>query len=126
MGPHSSLGSLGLGTAVLKTKAVSADLQHCAPGAGDGEEVLVEIGECLKQCKADRLDRVETLFRLATSVEGVYVPQFYQSIEGQCQRRPGHRCCCCCCCCCCYCCRLASPGCSQEADAATHTPHGPS
>lgn len=51
--------------------------------AGDGEDLLVEIGECLKQCKAEGLDRVETLFRLATSVDGVYVPQFYQSIEGQ-------------------------------------------
>ncbi len=42
----------------------------------------MEIGQCLRACKAARLSRVETLFRLATQVEGVYVPQFYQAPEG--------------------------------------------
>lgn len=49
---------------------------------GDGEELLVEIGECLKKCKNDRLDREETLYRLSTEVVGVYVPQFYDAPPG--------------------------------------------
>lgn len=49
---------------------------------GDGEELLVEIGQCLRRCRADRLDREATLHRLATEVEGVYVPQFYQPPDG--------------------------------------------
>ncbi|KAI3428063.1 hypothetical protein D9Q98_006447 [Chlorella vulgaris] len=49
---------------------------------GDGEELLVEIGQCLRQCRADKLDRESTLHRLATSVEGVYVPQFYDAPAG--------------------------------------------
>ncbi|GAB4820873.1 hypothetical protein N2152v2_007919 [Parachlorella kessleri] len=49
---------------------------------GDGEEVLAEIGHCLKQCRAEGLDREAVLFRLATSVEGVYVPQFYEAPRG--------------------------------------------
>lgn len=32
--------------------------------------------------QAERLSRDATLLRLATSVEGVYVPQFYQQLEG--------------------------------------------
>ena len=40
------------------------------------------MGECLKQCRAERLDREGTLLRLATTVEGVYVPQFYESPAG--------------------------------------------
>ncbi len=42
-----------------------------------GEELLVEIGRCLEACRAERLDRRATLLRLAASVPGVYVPQFY-------------------------------------------------
>lgn len=49
---------------------------------GDGEELLVEIGWCLKWCRAQQLDREETLFQLATTVDGVYVPQFYDAPEG--------------------------------------------
>ena len=54
----------------------------------------MEIGQCLRACRAERLDREATLFRLATSVEGVYVPQFYQAPEGcacaaACCRWPG-------------------------------------
>ena len=49
---------------------------------GDGEEALVEIGQCLRQCRAEGLDRDATLYRLATSVEGVYVPQFYDAPGG--------------------------------------------
>jgi radical SAM superfamily enzyme YgiQ (UPF0313 family) len=44
---------------------------------GDGEELLPEIGHCLRRCKADRLNREDTLYRLATEVKGVYVPMFY-------------------------------------------------
>jgi radical SAM family uncharacterized protein/radical SAM-linked protein len=50
--------------------------------AGDGEEVLIEVGECLKSCRREGLDRVETLFRLATEVKGIYVPQFYEEAPG--------------------------------------------
>lgn len=49
---------------------------------GDGEELLIDIGRCLKACRAEGLDRETTLFRLATTVEGVYVPQFYDSPPG--------------------------------------------
>jgi len=49
---------------------------------GDGEDLLPEIGRCLQTCKADGLDRVETLFRLCTTVRGVYVPMFYDSPPG--------------------------------------------
>lgn len=49
---------------------------------GDGEELLVDIGTCLKMCKKDKLDREDTLFRLATEVKGVYVPQFYDAPPG--------------------------------------------
>jgi hypothetical protein len=45
--------------------------------------VLVEIGECLKRCKAEGLDREATLFTLATTVEGIYVPMFYERLEGE-------------------------------------------
>lgn len=49
---------------------------------GDGEDIMPEIGECLKKCKKDKLNREETLFRLATEVVGVYVPRFYDSPPG--------------------------------------------
>lgn len=32
--------------------------------------------------QAERLSRDATLLRLATSVQGVYVPQFYEQLEG--------------------------------------------
>eukprot|EP00959_Pyramimonas_sp_CCMP1952_P034148 715731-Pyramimonas_sp.AAC.1 len=38
--------------------------------------------ECTTKCKEEKLSRVETLFRLCTSVEGVYVPMFYDSPPG--------------------------------------------
>ena len=49
---------------------------------GDGEELLVEIGQCLRRCREQQLDRETTLFKLATEVEGVYVPQFYDAPAG--------------------------------------------
>eukprot|EP01023_Acetabularia_acetabulum_P064377 TRINITY_DN8307_c0_g1_i6.p1 TRINITY_DN8307_c0_g1~~TRINITY_DN8307_c0_g1_i6.p1 ORF type:complete len:1053 (+),score=178.71 TRINITY_DN8307_c0_g1_i6:266-3160(+) len=49
---------------------------------GDGEELLVEIGKCLETCKQQKLNRLDTLFQLATKVQGVYVPQFYDSPPG--------------------------------------------
>ena len=42
----------------------------------------VEIGQCLQQSRAAGLDREATLLRLGTSVPGVYVPQFYEQLEG--------------------------------------------
>ena len=49
---------------------------------GDGEDVMVEIGDCLKKCKKERCNREETLFRLATEVEGIYAPRFYDAPPG--------------------------------------------
>jgi radical SAM-linked protein len=49
---------------------------------GDGEELLPEIGRCLQICRDHALDRETTLFTLATTVEGVYVPQFYDALAG--------------------------------------------
>lgn len=49
---------------------------------GDGEELLVEIGQSLRRSRAQKLDRDTTLYNLATEVEGVYVPQFYDSPPG--------------------------------------------
>lgn len=49
---------------------------------GDGEDVLPEIAESMKKSKRARLTRVETLYRLACDVEGIYVPQFYDSPPG--------------------------------------------
>lgn len=49
---------------------------------GDGEELLVDIGNCLKTCRRDQLDREDTLYRLSTEVKGVYVPQFYDAPPG--------------------------------------------
>lgn len=45
-------------------------------------QLLVEIGQCLRQCRAEALDRESTLFRLATTVDGIYVPQFYDAPGG--------------------------------------------
>lgn len=49
---------------------------------GDGEDIMPEIGECLKRCKREKLNREETLYQLATTVEGVYAPRFYDSPPG--------------------------------------------
>ena len=49
---------------------------------GDGEDIMPEIGECIKRCTREKLNREETLFRLATEVVGVYVPRFYDSPPG--------------------------------------------
>ena len=49
---------------------------------GDGEEVLVEVGQCLQRCREGQLDREETLFKLSTEVKGIYVPQFYEEAPG--------------------------------------------
>lgn len=49
---------------------------------GDGEECLVEIAQCLEGCKDKGLTRLQTLITLATTVQGVYVPQLYQTLPG--------------------------------------------
>jgi hypothetical protein len=54
-------------------------LKHAC--AHTGEDLLREIGQCLEGCRADRLDREGTLLRLASTVDGVYVPQFYEAPE---------------------------------------------
>eukprot|EP00667_Euglena_gracilis_P002736 EG_transcript_2742 len=49
---------------------------------GDGEECVPEIGHCLRRCQKEGLNRVETLYRLATEVAGIYVPMFYDCAPG--------------------------------------------
>jgi radical SAM superfamily enzyme YgiQ (UPF0313 family) len=49
---------------------------------GDGEELLVDIAECLRTCKRECLSRADSLLRLARTVPGVYVPQFYVAPKG--------------------------------------------
>ncbi|MEA5620235.1 TIGR03960 family B12-binding radical SAM protein [Cronbergia sp. UHCC 0137] len=48
---------------------------------GDGEELLPEIGVVLAEGKKAGLSRQELLLKLAQN-PGVYVPQFYQMVEG--------------------------------------------
>ncbi|MDD3149457.1 MAG: TIGR03960 family B12-binding radical SAM protein [Candidatus Gastranaerophilales bacterium] len=48
---------------------------------GDGEEVLIEILECIKTCKNAQLSKKETLIELA-KLKGIYVPQFYEVKDG--------------------------------------------
>ena len=44
---------------------------------GDGEEMMVEFLDVVRDCRRQGLSRAETLMRLA-QVEGVYVPRFYK------------------------------------------------
>ena len=44
---------------------------------GDGEEMMVEFIECVRDCKQKGLSRPETL-RALSRIEGVYVPAFYE------------------------------------------------
>lgn len=44
---------------------------------GDGEEMMVEFLDVLRQCKAERLSKHDTLKRLSR-IEGIYVPCFYE------------------------------------------------
>ncbi len=46
---------------------------------GDGEEVVVEIGERVIAAKKEGLGRLETLKQLA-AIDGVYVPSFYEPV----------------------------------------------
>lgn len=45
---------------------------------GDGEEVVLEIAECIRNSKLDKRSRKETLEALA-QIQGVYIPQFYEA-----------------------------------------------
>jgi radical SAM superfamily enzyme YgiQ (UPF0313 family) len=45
---------------------------------GEGEKVIVDIGDCLIEAKETELSRKETLRRLA-SIEGVYIPSLYEA-----------------------------------------------
>lgn len=49
---------------------------------GDGEEILIEFLEVIKQAKIQGLKRNQTL-RLISKIEGAYVPQFYEYKDGQ-------------------------------------------
>lgn len=42
----------------------------------------MEIGQSLQRSRRLDADRLTTLYRLATEVPGVYVPQFYDAPEG--------------------------------------------
>ncbi|MBU0946308.1 MAG: TIGR03960 family B12-binding radical SAM protein [Proteobacteria bacterium] len=44
---------------------------------GDGEEAIVEIGECIRLAKKEQLPRAQILERLA-AIPGVYIPSFYR------------------------------------------------
>lgn len=43
---------------------------------GDGEDTIVEVTDCIRQCKKACLSRHDTLRKLA-KIKGVYVPAFY-------------------------------------------------
>jgi radical SAM family uncharacterized protein len=45
---------------------------------GDGEEVIVEVVDALRECKRENLPRSERLRRLA-AIQGVYVPSLYEA-----------------------------------------------
>ena len=45
---------------------------------GDGEEMMVEFVDTLRQCKKEKLSKRETLLRIA-QIEGTYVPCFYET-----------------------------------------------
>ncbi len=45
---------------------------------GDGEEVIVEVTELLRQCKKENVPRAERLRKLA-EIPGVYVPSLYRA-----------------------------------------------
>lgn len=44
---------------------------------GDGEEAVLEIAECIRLAKEEKLPRAATLEKLA-QIQGVYIPAFYQ------------------------------------------------
>ncbi len=44
---------------------------------GDGEEVIIELTDLIRECKKNKVSRAETLRRLA-GLEGVYVPSLYR------------------------------------------------
>ena len=46
---------------------------------GDGEEAILEIAECIKNAKTDKLSRNQTLEQLA-AIPGVYIPSFFEPV----------------------------------------------
>ena len=48
--------------------------------AGDGEGPLAQLAEVTKRAKAEQLAREDTLLRIAQTVDGAYVPRFYDSL----------------------------------------------
>ena len=49
---------------------------------GDGEEMMLDVIACMRDCKQKGLSRADTLRALAR-IEGVYVPAFYQASYNQ-------------------------------------------
>ncbi len=47
---------------------------------GEGEEALVELAQLLIECKKKKLTKKETLYRVATELEGFYVPSLYNFV----------------------------------------------
>ncbi len=45
---------------------------------GEGEEALCELAELLVDCKKKKLSKKETLLKVATELEGFYVPSLYE------------------------------------------------
>ncbi len=46
---------------------------------GDGEEAILEIAECVRICRKEKLPRAEILNRLAT-IHGVYIPSHFEPV----------------------------------------------
>ena len=44
---------------------------------GEGEEALVELAQLYRKCKKEGVERSEFLYRVATELEGFYVPSLY-------------------------------------------------
>ncbi len=50
---------------------------------GEGEEALPELAILLIDCKNKKLSKKETLYRIATELEGFYVPSLYEFVYGE-------------------------------------------
>ena len=48
--------------------------------AGDGEEAVVEIAQCVKDWKQDRTASKQELLEALSEIEGIYIPSFYRTV----------------------------------------------
>ncbi len=56
---------------------------------GDGEEEIVDVARCIRDCRADGLSREQILLRLA-QIESIYVPSLYNVIVDESSTRWGY------------------------------------